>query len=117
MLFNRRLSVCLAALAAAGLVASCAAGASRWKDGAWQGRAEGAHGDVVLTVTVQKGKIAAITVDQQQEAAGVSDAAFTRVPQEIIQRQSTKVDVVSGASLSSKAIMAAAENALAKATK
>jgi len=117
MLNNRRTLVCLAALAAAVLVASCSEAPSKWKDGAWQGKAEGAHGDVVLTVTVEKGKIKAITVDQQQEASGVSDAAFERVPREIIQKQSTNVDAVSGASLSSKAIMAAADDALAKATK
>ena len=117
MLNNLRILVCLAALAAAVLVASCSAAPSKWKDGAWQGKAEGAHGDVVLTVTVEKGKIKAITVDQQQEASGISDAAFARIPREIVQKQSTQVDGVSGASLSSKAIMAAADDALAKATK
>ncbi len=117
MLLIRRVSVCLAALAAAGTIMSCSAAASRWNDGAWQGTAEGVHGNVVLTVTVEKGKIKAVTIDQQQEAAGVSDVAFARVPAEIVAHQSTQVDAVTGASLTSRAIMAAADNALAKAVK
>jgi len=117
MLFNRRVLVFLAALAAAGLMASCAAAPSRWKDGAWQGSAEGAHGEIAVTVKVEKGRIRAITIDQQQEASGVSDAAFAGIPAEIIRQQSTKVDAITGATLSSKAIMAAVDTALAKATK
>ncbi len=117
MLLIRRVSLCLAALAAVGTIISCSGAASKWNDGAWQGSAEGVHGDVVLTVTVEKGKIKSVTIDQQQEASGVSDVALARVPAEIVAHQSTKVDAVSGASLTSKAIMAAADNALAKAVK
>ncbi len=117
MLYTRRVSVFLAAFAAAGALFSCSPASSKWNDGAWQGAAEGVHGSVVLTVTVARGRITAVTVDQQQEAAGISDAAFARIPQEIIRKQSTQVDAVTGATLSSKAIMAAADNALAKAVK
>jgi uncharacterized protein with FMN-binding domain len=113
-----RIVVCLACAAMAALVVSCARpAASQWKDGAFPGKAEGVHGIIELTVTVEKGKIAKIEVTKQNEAAGVSDLAFQRVPQMIIEKQSTKVDAVSGASLSSKAIMAAAEDALSKAVK
>jgi uncharacterized protein with FMN-binding domain len=113
-----RIVVCLACAAMAALVVSCVRpAASQWKDGAWQGKAEGVHGDIELTVTVEKGKIAKVEVTKQNEAAGVSDIAFERVPKDIIKKQTTKVDAVSGASLSSKAIMAAAEDALSKAVK
>lgn len=40
--------------------------------------------------------------------------AFENIPKAIIDAQSTKVDVVSSATLSSKAIMAAVEDALSK---
>jgi uncharacterized protein with FMN-binding domain len=112
-----RIVVSLACAAVASLVVSCARPAAQWKDGVYPGKAEGVHGDIELSVTVEKGKIAKIEVTKQSEAAGVSDVAFQRVPQEIIEKQSTTVDAVSGASLSSKAIMAAAEDALRKAVK
>jgi uncharacterized protein with FMN-binding domain len=117
MRIARTIMVCLACAAMATLMASCAKPAAQWKDGAYAGTAEGVHGEIDLTVTVEKGKIAKIEVTKQNEAAGVSDAAFERVPREIIEKQTTKVDAVSGASLSSKAIMAATEDALSKAIK
>lgn len=112
------LALYIALCLTAALVLSCApASGGKWKDGAYQGKAEGLHADISLTVTIEKGRIAKITIDQQGETAGVSDLAFTRVPAEIVKSQSTKVDAVSGASVSSKAIMAAVEDALTKAVK
>jgi uncharacterized protein with FMN-binding domain len=114
----RKLAVCVACAAMAAAVVSCArSSGGPWKDGTYEGRAEGVHGEINLTVTVEKGKIARIDVTKQQEAAGVSDAAFAEVPRKIIEKQSTTVDAVSGASMTSKAIMAAAQDALAKAVK
>jgi uncharacterized protein with FMN-binding domain len=113
-----RIVAALACAAVAALVVSCARpAASKWNDGAYPGKAEGVHGDIELTVTVEKGKIVKVEVTKQNEAAGVSDVAFERVPKEIIEKQALKVDAVSGASLTSKAIMAAAEDALSKAVK
>jgi uncharacterized protein with FMN-binding domain len=109
-----RLSLLMAAILSAAFLLSCSSGA-KWQDGSWQGKAEGVHGDLLLTVTVAKGRIAKITIDKQEEAAGVTDVAFTRVPEAIIRHQSPKVDAVSGATGSSKAIMAAVEDALTKA--
>ena len=120
MRIARSISVCLACAAMAALIVSCgkpAQSAAQWKDGAYTGKADGVHGEIDLTVTVAGGKITAVEVTHQSEAPGVSDLALQRVPQEIVAKQSTKVDAVSGASLSSKAIMAAAEDALSKAVK
>ena len=112
---TRKVSFIVAALLAAAALSSCSA--SKWQDGAWQGTAAGVHGDVTLTVTVEKGRISKITIDKQEEAAGVTDVAFTRIPEAIIRSQSAKVDAVSGATGSSKAIMAAVEDALTKAAR
>ena len=114
---NRRISLFIALLFAASILASCSGAASRWKDGQWQGTAPGIHGEVLLTVSVEKGRIAKITIDKEEEAEGVTDLAFTRIPDSIIKQQTTKVDAVSGATGSSRAIMAAVENALTKAVK
>ena len=87
MRIARKIVVCLACAAVAALIASCARpAAAQWKDGAYPGKAEGVHGEIDLTVTVAKGKITKVEVTHQNEAAGVSDLAFQRVPQEIVDK-------------------------------
>jgi uncharacterized protein with FMN-binding domain len=66
---------------------------------------------------VAGGKISAVEVISQAEAAGVADLAFERIPAAIVKQQTTEVEAVTGASTSSKAIMAAAEDALKNAHK
>ncbi len=89
----------------------------RLQDGAYKGSAEGVHGPISVQVTVKGGRIAAVDVLSQEEAAGVADLAFQRIPAEIVKKQSTEVEAVTGASTSSKAIMAAAAEALKAAAK
>ena len=107
----------LIALAAVMALALACGGASKWKDGTYPGKADGAHGAVAVQVTVAKGRIARIEVLEQHEEPGVSDLAFRRIPEEMIKKQSLEVEAVTGASMSSKAIMAAAQNALQAAIK
>jgi uncharacterized protein with FMN-binding domain len=78
------------------------------------GEAEGFGGTVKVKVTMDGDKIAKIDVLSHSETAGVSDPAFATVPDAIIAAQSTQVDAASGATVSSKAIMAAVEDALSK---
>ena len=78
------------------------------------GEADGFGGPVKVKVTMDGDKIAKIDVLSHGETAGVSDPAFSTVPAAIIAANSTTVDVAAGATVSSKAIMAAVENALLK---
>ncbi len=78
------------------------------------GEAEGFGGPVKVKVTMDGDKIANIEVLSHNETAGVSNAAFETIPDAIIAAQSTQVDAASGATVSSKAIMAAVEDALSK---
>ena len=90
---------------------------SKWNDGEYEGTAEGMHGDMEVSVTIEKGKISKIDIVSQAETEGVSDVAVERVPEDIIKKQSTEVDTVSGATESSKTIISAVEEALNKAVK
>lgn len=81
------------------------------------GEAEGFGGTVKVKVTMDGEKIAKIDVLSHGETAGVSDPAFETIPNAIIAAQSTSVDAVANATVSSKAIMAAVENALSKVAK
>ncbi len=83
-----------------------------YKDGTYEGTAEGFGGPITVTVTVSDGKLADITVT---EASG-EDGTFLDMGKEVISRildaQSTDVDSVSGATFSSGGIRQAAEEAL-----
>lgn len=102
----------LLAVSAACLAAFGTAVAAPIADGTYTGESMGRNGPVKVQVTTQAGKITKVHVVSHKESVGISDAAFARIPNEIVQNQTTNVDVVSGASLSSKAIIGAVLAAL-----
>ena len=108
----RKLFCVLLSVMLAATMLSFSALAEGWTDGTYQGSANGMGGAVNVTVTVEGGKITAVTVGDNQETPGISDPAIEKIPMEIVDKQSTSVDAVSGATVTSNAIMQAAENAL-----
>ncbi len=99
------------------MLVGCGKKESSWNDGEYEGTSEGMHGDLGVNVVIEDGKISKIDIVSQNETEGVSDVAMERVPENIIDKQSTEVDTVSGATESSKTIIAAVEDALTKAEK
>lgn len=87
--------------------------AQGYQDGTYEGSGKGMGGDVPVTVTVKDGKIVDVKVGEHQETAGIGDMAIEKLPQGIVDKQSTEVDGVSGATLTSDAIKEAVKNALA----
>lgn len=83
--------------------------------GTYVGEGQGIGGTIKLEVTVTEDKITDIKVLEHNETPGVSDAAFETIPAKIIEYQSLGVDVVSGATVSSKGILEAITQALEKA--
>lgn len=94
-----------------------AAAAVSYTPGTYEGEAIGRNGPVKVQVTVAKDRIESIRVVSHNESAGLSDAPINTLPKTIVDKQSLAVDVFSGASFSSKAVIGAVENALKKATK
>lgn len=78
------------------------------------GVSNGFGGEVKVKVTMNGDKIEKIDVLSHTETAGVSDPALSTIPQAIIDAQSAEVDAVSGATVTSKAIMDAVANALSQ---
>ena len=78
------------------------------------GEAQGFGGPVKVKVTMNGDQIAKIDVLSHSETAGISNAAFDNVPAAIIAAQSTEVDIASGATFTSKALIEAVNNALAQ---
>jgi uncharacterized protein with FMN-binding domain len=71
------------------------------RDGRYQGRGSSPHGDIIAEVVIQRGRIV---------YAGIADcltryscSVIKELPEQIVTRQSTEVDVVSGATESTQA--------------
>ena len=71
-------------------------------------------GTLTVKVTMDGDKIAKVEIVSHSESEGISDPAIEAVPDEIVEAQSTEVETISGATVTSKAIIAAVEDALAK---
>lgn len=96
-------------------VSTDTAGSGQYKDGTYEGEAEGYGGPIDLTVTVSGGRITDITVLSHD---GEDDAFFgnaVSIIDTIISAQSADVDTVSGATFSSTGIKNAVADALSQA--
>ena len=58
------------------------------------------------------GKFTEVKVLEHSETAGISDPAIEKIPAAIVEAQSADVDIVSGATFTSKGIIEAVKNAL-----
>lgn len=106
----------MAALAVAALFSgSLAAATPALKDGTYTGTGSGRNGEITVELTVKAGKLATVNVVRHGETAGISDAALARVPAEIVAQQSTAVDAVTGATMTSEGIKAAVADAIRRA--
>ncbi len=87
---------------------------SRLRDGAYTGRALGYSDkkDMEVAVTIRAGKIANVTVDHEEK---IDLNATKIIPLRIIEKQSLQVDGVTGATITSQAIVEGAFQALKKA--
>ena len=85
---------------------------SKIKDGTYEGQANGYRGLVKVSVTVKDHKITAIKVLSNSDDAAFFNRASAGVIKNILEKQSLKVDVVSGATYSSNGIIKAVKNAL-----
>lgn len=76
------------------------------------GTGKGFGGDVTVTVTKEGDKITKVEPVGANETAGIGDKALTELAAKIVEANSTDVEVVSGATYSSKALIYAVNNAL-----
>lgn len=82
------------------------------KDGTYTGVAAGYNGDITVDVTIKDGKIATVAVKSHTETKGISDPALEAIPKAIVEKQSVEVETVSGATFTSKGIIAAVTEAI-----
>ena len=87
-----------------------------YKEGIYYGTAEGYNGDIEVAVVLQDQSIKAVLVTKNNDDARFFDRAM-EVVKNIMKKQSTDVDVVSGATYSSNGLINAVKNALKEAEK
>ena len=92
--------------------ASATAGATTYADGVYEGEAEGHQGPIVVTVDIVDGKIESVTIYSQDETESIAAEALVEIPAAIVANQTTDVDAISGATVTSKAIIKAVNEAL-----
>ena len=83
--------------------------------GTYTGTAAGKNGDVKVEVTFSANAIDSVKVVEHSETAGISDGAIENIPTAIVENQSLAVDTVSGATITSDAILKAVADAVAQA--
>lgn len=83
-----------------------------YKDGVYTGTAKGNGGDLTVEVTIEGGNIVKVDLTEHKETPGIFEGALTGVGNEIIKTQSTDVDSVAGATLTSDAIKTAVAEAI-----
>ena len=89
-----------------------ASGALAMTAGTYEAEGTGIGGAVKVAVTVSETAIEKVEVLAHSETAGICDPAIERIPAAIAEKQSLAVDTVAGATITSKAILEAAEAAL-----
>lgn len=88
--------------------------ASAYKDGTYYGTGKGFAGTIKVKVDISGGKIASISIVSTKDGDSYVKSASSLLDT-IVEKQSTNVDTVSGATFSSRGIIAAVRSALSQA--
>ena len=74
-------------------------------------------GDITVEVAVTEDSILSVTVTAVNDTPGICEPAVEKMPVRIAEAQSTDVDVVAGATVTSNGILEAVNDALAQAAR
>ncbi len=89
--------------------------AGKFVAGKYEGEANGFGGLMKVSVEVDENAILSVEVTENAETTGIGSNAVDKLPPAIVEAQSLAVDVISGCTISSGALLAAVESALVKA--
>ncbi|MDF2950273.1 MAG: fumarate reductase/succinate dehydrogenase flavoprotein domain protein, partial [Sedimentibacter sp.] len=86
-----------------------------YKAGTYTATVKGHNGDLKVEVELNDTSIVSVKVLEHAETAGIGDAAIERIAAEITEDQTLAVDTVAGATVTSKAVLAAVEDCIKQA--
>ncbi len=93
----------------------CCGTTCAYQAGTYTASYPGISGPVPVTVTFSKTKITKVIVGNNKETVGIGQNAVAILPGQIVDNQSAQVDVLSGATLTSKAIIAGVKDCMKQA--
>lgn len=91
------------------------AAATVYKAGTYSATAKGFGGDVTVKITVDDSKIKAVSFEGAKETPSIGGEALKKLSGNILSKQSADVNIVSGATYTSKGAIEAAKSAITKA--
>ena len=103
---------CIALLISLCLTVGCYAEEKTLAPGVYEGSAQGFGGLVNVKITIGENGIEEVIVEGDSETAGVGSRAVEALPSVIIEKQSSDVDAITGATITSNAIVNAAKQCL-----
>lgn len=92
-----------------------AAFAATFNAGTYTASANGMNGAVTVEVTFSDSAITDVKVTEQAETPAIASGALEQIPADIVAHQTLAVDTVTGATITSKAILAAVEDCVKQA--
>ncbi len=84
----------------------------KFEPGEYTAYGYGHNGQLPVTVSFSEDRILDIAVDSSKESDGIANPAFERIPQQILDGQTLNIDVISGATVSSQAVLDGVSNAV-----
>lgn len=96
-------------------VVNAPTGDNLFAPGTYTKSAKGFGGDCTVTLTVSENEITDVQIDGSDETENIGSFAVTLLQRSILDNQTTKVDAISGATVTSNAILNAARQALQEA--
>ena len=96
------------------LALALASGLALAEKSTYEASAQGFGGEVKVILTLEDGKLTEVTAVGESETQGVGSNAIDLMPGRMVAENSVEVDGVSGATLTSTAILSAAKDALAQ---
>lgn len=94
---------------------ACQATTTAFTAGTYQATVQAHNGDLSVEVVVDEETIQSVVILDHNESVGIADGAIERIPLMIVESQSLAVDTISGATITSNAIIAAVTEALKQA--
>ncbi|MDR1893194.1 MAG: FMN-binding protein [Spirochaetales bacterium] len=92
-----------------------ACGGAKFPAGTYKGTGQGFVGTISAELTLSGKRIEVLTISGPDETPGIGSNAIQQLPDRIVQNNSTKVDLVSGATYTSQGIIEAVNAAFAEA--
>lgn len=84
------------------------------KDGIYEGEGIGFGGNIFTEIKVENGQIKSIKILEHNETQGFYEEVFNRISQEIVENQNFNVDIISGATASSRGLLSSVKRSLSK---